>query len=319
MRYLVKFNELKSSTYRSAATKLKGLGHERRATELEGWVKSTEEREKIQRIKDTRAKWAHTGVFRCSILEQRSERTGSDVVRRFVDPTNYFAIDGKKVGSGGPIQMTGNFHIAIFSDDDMFYDRLHDYKDGDGEMYINFTVGIVPADDETEEWFTSVDRGVGRWDFYYDGQYTPLRPWSRITNSAGNFDPQPIRNETWESDRFVFEGRAEAMKFRKLFIDVMSGAVEVPYDPAKRVKEAFRSLPTPDKVMAMKRILPDASEEQIREKMVCYPNWFRERMESLCGDKFEEAMAMLEQKAEEQYAIFLEKAVKKIIVNEFYR
>jgi len=319
MRYLVKFNELKSSTYRTAAKRLKDLGHERRAGEIEKWIKTAEERERIQRIKDTRAKWAHTGVFRCSILEQRSERTGQDVVRRFVDPTNDYTIDGNKVGSGGPIQMTGNFHIAIFSDDDMYYDRLHDYERGDGEMYINFTVGIVPADDETEEWFTSIDRGVGRWDFYYDGQYTPLRPWSKITNSAGNFDPQPIRNETWESDRFVFEGRAEAMKFRKLFIDVMTGAVEIPYDPAKRVKEAFRSLPTPDKVMAMKRIVPDASEEEIKKKMVTWPSMFRQNMESLCGDKTEEAFAMLEQKAEEQYAIFLEKAVKKIIVNEFYR
>ena len=159
MRYLVKFNELKSSTYKSAATKLKGLGHERRAGEIEKWIKTAEERERIQRIKDTRAKWAHTGVFRCSILEQRSERTGQDVVRRFVDPTNDYTIDGNKVGSGGPIQMTGNFHIAIFSDDDMFYDRLHDYV-SDNDMYVNFTVGIVPADDETEEWFTSIDRGV---------------------------------------------------------------------------------------------------------------------------------------------------------------
>ncbi len=318
MRYLVKFNELKSSTYRTAAKRLKDLGHERRAGELEKWVATAEERERIQRIKDTRAKWAHTGVFRCSILEQRSERTGQDVVRRFVDPTNDYTIDGNKVGSGGPIQMTGNFHIAIFSDDDMFYDRLHDYI-SDNDMYVNFTVGIVPADDETEEWFTSIDRGVGRWDFYYDGQYTPLRPWSKITNSAGNFDPQPIRNETWESDRFVFEGRGEAMKFRKLFIDVMTGAVEIPYSPAKAVKEAFRSLPTPDKVMAMKRIVPEASEEVIKRKMVTWPSRFRESMESLCGDKAEEAIAMLEQKAEEQYAIFLEKAVKKIIVNEFYR
>ena len=60
MRYLVKFNELKSSTYKSAATKLKGLGHERRAGEIEKWIKTAEERERIQRIKDTRAKWAHT-------------------------------------------------------------------------------------------------------------------------------------------------------------------------------------------------------------------------------------------------------------------
>lgn len=318
MRYLVKFNELKSSTYRTAAKRLKDLGHERRAGELEKWITTAEERERIQRIKDTRAKWAHTGVFRCSILEQRSDRAGGEVVRRFVDPTNDYTIDGKKVGSGGPIQMTGNFHIAIFSDDDMFYDRLHDYI-SDNDMYVNFTVGIVPADDETEEWFTSIDRGVGRWDFYYDGQYTPLRPWSKITNSAGNFDPQPIRNETWESDRFVFEGRGEAMKFRKLFIDVMTGAVEIPYNPAKAVKEAFRSLPTPDKVMAMKRIVPEASEEEIKRKMVTWPSRFRESMESLCGEKTEEAIAMLEQKAEEQYAIFLEKAVKKIIVNEFYR
>ena len=40
MKHLRKFNEeLKSSTYASAATKLKNMGHIRRAGELEQWTK----------------------------------------------------------------------------------------------------------------------------------------------------------------------------------------------------------------------------------------------------------------------------------------
>ena len=50
MRHLKRFNEeLKGSTFRSAATKLKQLGHIRRSQEIESYAKGVEEREEKQR------------------------------------------------------------------------------------------------------------------------------------------------------------------------------------------------------------------------------------------------------------------------------
>ena len=50
MKYLRKFNEeLKSSTYKLASNKLKGMGHIRRSSELEKWSEEVANKEKDAR------------------------------------------------------------------------------------------------------------------------------------------------------------------------------------------------------------------------------------------------------------------------------
>lgn len=351
MKYLKKFNELKSQTYTKVAKQLQSLGHTRRAAAMNDYVATVEERERIQRIKEKRETYAHTGVFKASIVFEKWEGqkfgSGSNLNRTltYVSPLKERGIEG---------EMTGNFHLAVWCDSDMYFDRLWDYASGDNEMWLNFTLGMVAADDETEEWFVTEDRGVGKWDFYWDGVYTPNRPYVKLTNSAGNFDPQPMGNENWENDKFVFEGRTEAMKFRKFMIDLFEGRTQMTYDPVGNVKKALAALPTFDKVQTVRRILagslPDNrfDDEEIKKMIVRSAitgmfnslaisskrytdgvtklidssggEWNREDVTPEVVAKItEEITTMIDEMTETQYRIFVDKSIKRLKVNDFYR
>jgi hypothetical protein len=166
MKYLKKFNELKSQTYTKAAKALQSLGHTRRAAAMTDYVATVEEKERIQKIKDKQAEYAHTGVFRASIVFEKWEGTNPNRTLTYVSPLKERGIEG---------EMTGNFHLAVWCDSDMFDDRLWDYVGGENDIWLNFTLGMIAADEETEEWFNTEDRGVKKWDFYWDGVYTPNR------------------------------------------------------------------------------------------------------------------------------------------------
>jgi hypothetical protein len=324
MKYLKKFNELKSQTYTKAAKALQSLGHTRRAAVMTDYVATVEEKERIQKIKEKRETYAHTGVFKASIVFEKWEGTNPNRTLTYVSPLKERGIEG---------EMTGNFHLAVWCDDDMFQDRLWDYVGGDNETWLNFTLGMVAADEETEEWFNTEDRGVKKWDFYWDGAYTPNRPYVKLTNAAGNFDPQPMGNENWENDRFVFEGRAEAMKFRKFMIDLFEGRIQMPNDPVATAKKAIAALPTFDKVQVVRRILtnnlPDNrfTDENIKEMIIRFKR-YTDGVTKLIGDDVtpevvskitEEITAMIDEMTETQYRIFVDNSIKRLKVNDFYR
>jgi hypothetical protein len=324
MKYLKKFNELKSQTYTKAAKALQSLGHTRRATAMTDYVATVQEKERIQRIKDKKESYAHTGVFKASIVFEKWEGTNPNRTLTYVSPLKERDIEG---------EMTGNFHLAVWCDEDMFQDRLWDYVGGENDIWLNFTLGMVAADEETEEWFNTEDRGVKKWDFYWDGVYTPNRPYVKLTNNAGNFDPQPMGNENWENDRFVFEGRAEAMKFRKFMIDLFEGSIQMPNDPAGNVKKSIALLPTFDKVQAVKRILtnnlPDNrfTDENIKEMIIRFKR-YTDGVTKLIGDEVtpevvakvtEEITTMIDEMTETQYRIFVDNSIKRLKVNDFYR
>lgn len=332
MKYLKKFNELKSQTYTKAAKALQSLGHTRRATAMTDYVATVEEKERIQKIKDKQALYAHTGVFRASIVFEKWEGANPNRTLKYESPLKERGIEG---------EMTGNFHLALWCDDDMFRDRLWDYVEGDNGLWLNFTVGIVAADEETASWFNTENRGVKKWDFYWDGQYTPNRPYVKLVNDAGNFEPQPMGNETWENDRFVFEGRAEAMKFRKLMLDIFEGRIEMPNDPAALARKSIASIPTFDKVQAVRRILASSlsdnrfTDEAIKEMIVRCKSyndavskliessggeWSREDVtEEVVAKVTEEITTMIDEMTETQYRLFIENSIKRLKVNDFYR
>lgn len=324
MKYLKKFNELKSQTYKKVAKQLQSLGHTRRSAAMTDYVATVEEKERIQRIKDKKESYAHTGVFRASIVFEKWEGTNPNRTLTYVSPLKEREIEG---------EMTGNFHLAVWSDEDMFQDRLWDYVGGENEIWLNFTLGMVAADEETEEWFNTEDRGVKKWDFYWNGVYTPNRPFVNLTNTAGNFDPQPMGNDNWENARFVFEGRAEAMKFRKFMIDVFEGSIQMPNDPGANVKKSIALLPTFDKVQAVRRILannlPDNrfTDENIKEMIIRFKR-YTDAVIKLIGDDVtpevvtkitEEITTMIDEMTETQYVTFVDKSIKRLKVNDFYR
>ena len=327
MKYLKKFNELKSQTYTKAAKALQSLGHTRRAAAMTDYVATVEEKERIKRIKDKKESYAHTGVFRASIVFEKWEGTNTNRTLTYVSPLKEREIEG---------EMTGNFHLALWCDEDMFEDRLWDYVGGENQTWLNFTLGMIAADEETEEWFNTEDRGVKKWDFYWDGVYTPNRPYVKLTNDAGNFDPQPMGNENWENDRFVFEGRAEAMKFRKFMIDLFEGRIQMPYDAAGNVKKSLAALPTFDKVQAVRRILannlPDNrfTDENIKEMIIRFKRYTDvvTKLIGTCSSDVtpevvakitEDIATMIDEMTETQYVTFVDKSIKRLKVNDFYR
>lgn len=324
MKYLKKFNELKSSTYRRAAKMLQN-DFPNRAKAMTDYVASVEERERLERIKTKRETYAHTGVFKASIVLDKMEVSGSNRILHYVSPLKEKGIEG---------EMTGNFHLALFFDEGMLNDMMYDYISGSTNIvWMNFTIGIVAADDETAEWFDHPEKGVRKWDFYWDGSYGPNRPYVKLTNDAGNFDPSPMRNEIWENDRFVFEGRKEAVKFRKLMIDIFEGLVDMPVNLIDKVKKAITHLPTFDKTMETKRILERnipgikfESIEKLKRAIVNLKdlnNLIKENSPDISEEVItkivEEVTAMLNQKGEEEYRIFVDKSIRQIKLNDFYR
>jgi hypothetical protein len=140
-------------------------------------------------------------------------------------------------------------------------------------------------------------------------------------------------NENWENDRFVFEGRAEAMKFRKFMIDLFEGRVEMPYNPVATAKKSIASLPTFDKVVGVRRILTNNlpnnkfTDENIKEMIVRLKR-YTDGVTKLIGDDvtpevvvkiIEEITTMIDEMTETQYRLFVENSIKRIKLNEFYR
>jgi hypothetical protein len=115
MKHIVKFNELNSSTYRSAASKLQKIGHNRRAKELSDWSVLKDRRDSINR-------WKRSGVFKLDLY-----------------------INTKKI-------FTSDFYIAIELTESYFEDFCFDSLRNNfdcNDIIIPFELGIIPVDDLT--------------------------------------------------------------------------------------------------------------------------------------------------------------------------
>ena len=74
MKYLKRFNEeLKPSTYMSAAKKLTAIGHTGRAEELKDWAEETEKREEVTKWKERLQDYGPFGTFKVNIVNPETE------------------------------------------------------------------------------------------------------------------------------------------------------------------------------------------------------------------------------------------------------
>lgn len=72
MKHLKGFNEeLKSSTYKSAASKLKVLGHNRRSGVVGNWADLVQSREENVAIEEARVGYAKNGIFEMVICTSK--------------------------------------------------------------------------------------------------------------------------------------------------------------------------------------------------------------------------------------------------------
>jgi hypothetical protein len=213
MRYLKRFDEeLKTQTYKSAAAGLKKLGHTKRADDLNAWADTTKEKEEARKLKEMIDLYSKHGVF--------------------------------KVDLSGVI---GNFYLW-FGFDEHQNNENWQYWHNEGRfegnrLWMTLDICLYPADQETFE------KCVNKLDFY------PSQPYYASTLGLKLSDPVdaawlvqaseedlPYESGQWElvlKDTFnmsymegnecslKFVNRVEAMKFRKLAIDVLEGNVEM--------------------------------------------------------------------------------------------
>ena len=123
MKYLKRFNEeLKPTTYSSAARKLKKLGHIDRSLELINWAEQIENRENLLKWKDNIDKYSQFGTFKLTIKNKQLSK------------------------------ITGDFHLAVIFDADSFVDN-YEYEREESPLpfksSIWLPIGIIPANEET--------------------------------------------------------------------------------------------------------------------------------------------------------------------------
>lgn len=119
MKYLRRFNEeLNPSTYRNAAKKLRKLGHEPRAKELEQWSKKRQSDDNIERWKEEIDTYSKFGKFKLNII---NPSTG-EVLKE-------------------------DFHLCLVMDRMAFHDDLDIIRDDKKGQFV-FMVGLIPATEE---------------------------------------------------------------------------------------------------------------------------------------------------------------------------
>jgi hypothetical protein len=207
MKHLKRINELKSSTYASAANKLKGLGHIRRSGELEEWTKEVQNKEKDARELANFNSFKHDVPFKINLVKVKYN---SATKSRDHD-----------------IMVTGNFYLKPSFDYDWARDQYNDNTDENGiteySYHMPFEIGIMAADEETKEKFRSIEENLS--DEVYEGVYWLQRLYYKLID-GGSKEITPTGEFSWEcreSDEIMFENRAEALRFKKMFVDAVHG------------------------------------------------------------------------------------------------
>jgi hypothetical protein len=208
MKYLKRFNEeLKSSTYKSAANKLKGMGHIRRAGELDQWAIEVQNKEKDARELENFKSFKHDVPFKINLVKVKYN---SATKSRDHD-----------------IMVTGNFYLKPSFDFSWAQDQYNDNADENGNTeysyYMPFEVAIMPADDEAKELFRLIEDKLS--DEVYEGAYWLQRLYYKIIND-GAIEITPTGEFSWEpreNDEIMFENRSEALRFKKMFVDAVNG------------------------------------------------------------------------------------------------
>lgn len=207
MKHLKSINELKSSTYTSAANKLKQMGHIRRSGELEQWTKEVVNKEKDARELANFNSFKHDVPFKINLVKAKWD---SATKTRKHD-----------------IMVTGNFYLKPSFDDSWAHDQYTDNTDENGTVeysyHMPFEIGIMAADEETKEKFRLIEENLS--DEVYEGVYWLQRLYYKLINE-GSKEMTPTGDYSWEcreSDEIMFENRAEALRFKKMFVDAVHG------------------------------------------------------------------------------------------------
>lgn len=219
MRYLKRFNEeLKPETYISAAKKLKGIGgHEKRAAGLEEWGNLEKQREEDRQIKAIVDRYSKHGPFRINIADCMADIRSKD------------------------FRMTGDFYINMDFMQDAAAAEFDDWMDGyhgDNPLWIPFMIGLIPANEETLE---SMKRsGLEMWRntcwTSNAGVFLSHSVQEEGSYEEGDWDLKTKRTDAGgfyiEQHQYDirFASRRDALKFKRLLVDIFEGNVEMGED-----------------------------------------------------------------------------------------
>jgi hypothetical protein len=208
MKHLRRFNEkLRSSTYVSAANKLKQIGHIRRADKIKEWGEEVANKEKNAKELENLNYFKNGEIFKINLSKSKW------------DPTN-------KVRYNETI-MTGNFYLKLDFDKSWAQDSYTENLDMNGiteYVYnIQFDIGIMPADEETKVKFKGIEEKLSN--EFFDGAIYPQRLYYKLIDESSR-EINPTGSFHWEcseSDEIIFENRSDALRFKKAFIDSIHG------------------------------------------------------------------------------------------------
>jgi hypothetical protein len=186
---------------------LKQFGHVRRSGELEKWSEEVANKEKDARELANLNEFKKEDPFKINLVKGKYNSTTKS--------------------RDHEIMMSGNFYLKLSFDDswarDSYVDNVH--PDGVAEYSYNipFEIGIMAADEESKEIFRLIEDKLS--DEVYEGVYYPQRLYYKLILEAFR-EITPDGTFYWEcreNDEIMFENRAEALRFKKAFVDAVNG------------------------------------------------------------------------------------------------
>lgn len=197
MKHLKKYNEeLRPTTYFSAARKLKKIGHPGRAEELEKWGEKMESEQSLTKWRDCLQDYAPFGTFKMNIT----------------NPKN-----GRKI--------TEDFALFLQFDELAFEDNFEieagDDKNNVKGLSLLFFIGLIPTSQETikkcEEVLPEPEFGNGfYWGMCFSVDFDIVE--GQVTMTGYSFDDY----DSGLTGNVSFADRASAGKFKMLIKNIFS-------------------------------------------------------------------------------------------------
>ena len=205
MRYLIKYNEeLKSDTYKSAADKLKNMGHVKRPEELMKWHVISKEKEKEEAKRKAIEEASKLGTYKMTLNGR----------------------DGK---------FTGDFYVYLYWNDDIVDENYEDWKSFDNNsLWLLFDFAVIPASEESKEFAQNVlDKEIG---LNYEGKCYLGCFGLNLSHGGASYDENDnityvlkpnggFYFEQYDSVGWCMADRASAQKFKKMLYDIFEGNI----------------------------------------------------------------------------------------------
>lgn len=194
--------ELKSDVYKSAADKLKKLGHIKRPEELMKWHEITKQKEidatKLATLNDCK----QLGIYQLYLGYHKG---------------------------GQKFDYKGDFYINIAFDSYNLDDQYPEWKDGQGNLWISFSFGVIPVNEDGQQFCKEVVEPIIGLSSdkitYWLGSF-----WLNISRTISPEEPlkfQPEGQGYFEEyeGNWYLTNRASAMRFKDTLYRIFNGDI----------------------------------------------------------------------------------------------